>query len=272
MKILLLGGTADARRLADTLHQASVLHRTNKPDQDIQIIYSLAGLVRVPKVDCELVVGGFTQFGGLAEYLRKQNIDMVLDVTHPYAQTMSTKAVAASKELGIPCWRFHRPAWQKNAQDNWGEYQSDEDLLAQLSAYHVPLLSAGQMTDALLKQILNLPNVERIVWRTAVAPTFSMPDKVKWIKAIGPFAFEDERQLLIDENIDVIVSKNSGGTATYSKLEAARELSLPALLHQRPELPDADREFSDTNMCFEAVLDSLKMVNTKYHQQKDSQQ
>ena len=259
MKILLLGGTADARRLADGLHQAG-----------LQVIYSLAGLVRVPKVDCQLVVGGFTQFGGLATYLRDHNIGMVLDVTHPYAQTMSTKAVVASKEVGVPCWRFHRPAWQKSAQDNWMEYQSDEDLLAQLSLYRTPLLSAGQMSESLIEQILNLPNVDRIVWRTAVAPAFSMPNKVKWIKAIGPFALEDERQLLIDESIDVIVSKNSGGTATYSKLEAAQDLSIPVLLHRRPELPDADREFSDTQMCFEAVL---KAFGTKtYHQQKDNQQ
>ncbi|ETX10837.1 precorrin-6x reductase [Marinomonas ushuaiensis DSM 15871] len=270
MKILLLGGTADARRLADSLHQASVLHKASDLHKNIQVIYSLAGLVRVPKVDCELVVGGFTQFGGLAKYLRDQNIGMILDVTHPYAQTMSTKAVAASKEVGIPCWRFHRPAWIKEAQDNWIEYQTDEDLLTQLSHYRVPLLSAGQMSEDLLKKIIQLPNVKRVVWRTAVAPKFTMPEGIEWIKAIGPFALEDERKLLIEESIDIIVSKNSGGSATYSKLEAARELALPVLLHQRPELPDADREFSDTQMCFEAFL---KTFGTRKNlHKKDSQQ
>lgn len=248
MKILLLGGTADARRLVDVLHQVGT------SSNNIRVVYSLAGLVRVPKIDCELVVGGFTQFGGLTVYLRKNDIGAILDVTHPYAQTMSTKAVNAAKEVGIPCWRFHRLAWQSQQGDVWFEYQSDVDLLAQLDGYRSPLLSAGQMSEDLLEKVIQLPSVERVVWRTAVAPTFSIPSAIEWIKAIGPFALEDERQLLKGQAIDVIVSKNSGGSATYSKLEAGRELSIPVLLHRRPVLPKADREFRDIKDCLQACL------------------
>ncbi|NLQ16600.1 precorrin-6A/cobalt-precorrin-6A reductase [Marinomonas sp. M1K-6] len=262
MKILLLGGTADARRLADSLHQFG-----------LKVVYSLAGLVRVPKVDCQLVVGGFTQFGGLVKYLRDNNIGAILDVTHPYAQTMSSKAVMAAKEMGIPCWRFHRPAWQQKEGDHWQDYQDEADLLAQLDGFRVPLLSAGQMSEAFLERILQLPSIERIVWRTAVAPKFPLPDNINWIKAIGPFALEDERQLLVDHGIDVIVSKNSGGSATYSKLEAARELSIPVLLHARPILPEAEREFSDTDDCLQACLAAWgKTSSHSKNQPKDSQQ
>ncbi|MEO9274024.1 precorrin-6A/cobalt-precorrin-6A reductase [Marinomonas sp. 5E14-1] len=265
MKILLLGGTADARRLADALHQAGTLQ--NK----LKVVYSLAGLVRVPKVDCELVVGGFTQFGGLATYLRENGIGAILDVTHPYAQTMSTKAVNAAREVDIPCWRFHRPAWQAQQGDLWSEYQSDADLLTQLDGFRVPLLSAGQMSEDLLTNIIQLPSVERVVWRTAVAPKFAMPEGIEWLKAIGPFALEDEQQLLREQGIDVIVSKNSGGSATYSKLEAAREMSIPVLLHRRPILPEVDREFNDTQDCLQACLAAWGNIHSK-NQQKDSQQ
>ena len=262
MKILLLGGTADARHLSDALHK-----------EGLSVIYSLAGLVRVPKVDCQLVVGGFTQFGGLAQYLKDNNIGAILDVTHPYAQTMSSKAVTAAKDVGIPCWRFHRPAWKQEEADRWKFYQDETDLLVQLDDFRVPLLSAGQMSEALLKRVLQLPSVERIVWRTAVEPKFDLPDNIDWIKAIGPFALEDERQLLVDHGIDVIVSKNSGGSATYSKLEAARELSIPVLLHARPILPEAEREFSDTEDCLQACLAAWGKASTHIkHQQKDNQQ
>jgi len=266
MKILLLGGTADARRLADALHQAGTFK--NK----LRVIYSLAGLVRVPKIDCELVVGGFTQFGGLTAYLRENSIGAILDVTHPYAQIMSTKAVNAAKEVGIPCWRFHRPAWTIQDDDIWSEYGSNEDLLKQLDGFRVPLLSAGQMSEDLLEKITQLPSVERIVWRTAVPPKFEMPDGVEWIKAIGPFALEDERQLLVEQGVDVIVSKNSGGSATYSKLEAARELSIPVLLHSRPILPEADREFSSRQDCLQVCLAEWGKTSIFKNQQKDSQQ
>ncbi|SHG42018.1 precorrin-6A/cobalt-precorrin-6A reductase [Marinomonas polaris DSM 16579] len=272
MKILLLGGTADARHLADALHKKGQ-NQSGLNHSKLNVIYSLAGLVRIPKVDCQLVVGGFTQFGGLAQYLKDNNIGAILDVTHPYAQTMSSKAVIAAKDVGIPCWRFHRPAWQQEEGDNWQDYQDEADLLAQLDGFRVPLLSAGQMSEALLKRIMQLPSIERIVWRTAVEPKFSLPDNIDWIKAIGPFALEDERQLLVAHSIDVIVSKNSGGSATYSKLEAARELSISVLLHARPILPDADREFSDTEECLQACLAAWGNTSIHIkHQQKDSQQ
>ena len=129
------------------------------------------------------------------------------------------------------------------------------------------------MSEVLLKRVLQLPSIERIVWRTAVEPKFDLPDKIDWIKAIGPFALEDERQLLMDHSIDVIVSKNSGGSATYSKLEAARELSIPVLLHARPILPEAEREFSDTEDCLKACLAAWGKASTHIkHQQKDNQQ
>ncbi|MEL0614176.1 precorrin-6A/cobalt-precorrin-6A reductase [Marinomonas arenicola] len=258
MKILLLGGTADGRRLADTLHQAGV-----------RVVYSLAGLVRVPKVDCELVVGGFTQFGGLAAYLRANQITLVLDVTHPYAHTMSSKAVVAAREVGIPCWRFHRPAWQPKAGDRWRYYQDDSALVSLLKGCRTPLLSAGQMPESLLRMILKSDTVASVIWRTAVAAKFPLPEGVQWIKAIGPFALEEERKLLVDYQVDVIVSKNSGGDATYAKLEAARELGIDVLLQERPRLPAADKEFNDTDTCLEACL---SVCSPSIHDQKDSQQ
>ncbi|MGO3344701.1 MAG: precorrin-6A/cobalt-precorrin-6A reductase [Marinomonas sp.] len=258
MKLLLLGGTADGRRMADSLHQAG-----------IRVIYSLAGLVRVPKVDCELVVGGFSQFGGLTAYIRANQISMILDVTHPYAQTMSSNAVVAAREVGIPCWRFQRPAWQAKEDDRWEYYKSDADLVAGLANFKTPLLSAGQIPLSLLRMILDNGSISSVVWRTAVAAKFPLPDRVEWIKAIGPFSLEEERRLLISHRIDVVVSKNSGGSATYAKLQAARELGIPVLLHKRPILPTADKEFSQTDTCLQACLAAWgKPIND----QKDSQQ
>ncbi|RBO83290.1 precorrin-6A/cobalt-precorrin-6A reductase [Marinomonas aquiplantarum] len=245
-RILLLGGTADARRLADALHQSG-----------IQVIYSLAGLVRIPQVDCELLVGGFSQFGGLVNYLQSQAeqgkaIDAIVDVTHPYAQTMSSKAVLAAQQVGIPCWRFHRPAWQQETGDDWHFYQSEEDLLSAFANYQRPLLSAGQMTQEWLQTLAAHPQMDNIIWRTAVTAKFPLPDKVVWLKAIGPFAYEDELALLTEHKIDVIVSKNSGGKATYAKLVAARKLNLPVYLQARPELSPADKEFDDLAVCLQA--------------------
>ena len=108
MCLLVLGGTADGRRLAEFFHQ-----------QGLPVIYSVAGLVRAPAVSCEVVSGGFTPLGGLLSYIKQKGVTAILDATHPYAQTMSTTAVETAKACGIPCWRFHRRAWQAQPGDHW---------------------------------------------------------------------------------------------------------------------------------------------------------
>ena len=52
---------------------------------------------------------------------------------------------------------------------------------------------------------------------------------------------DQERQLLRDYQIQAIVSKNSGGGATYAKVIAARELGLPIIMVQRPASPDGEK-------------------------------
>jgi precorrin-6A/cobalt-precorrin-6A reductase len=68
-------------------------------------------------------------------------------------------------------------------------------------------------------------------------PPNRLPPDVSIISARGPFPLSDERRLLTEHRIDVIVTKNSGGSATEAKLEAARALQIPVIMVQRPALP-----------------------------------
>ena len=147
MSLLILGGTADARRLTEKLHQ-----------QGMALVYSVAGLVRTPDVSCEIISGGFTQFGGLAEYLRlrskdRKPISAILDVTHPYANKMSGNAVLAAKEMAIPCWRFQRPAWEMQEGDHWQLFENWELLLPALAGYQSIFFTAGQLDQATIRSL-----------------------------------------------------------------------------------------------------------------------
>lgn len=252
MRILLLGGTADARQLADALIQ-----------QGHEVIYSIAGLVRTPKLTCEILVGGFSQFGGLTAYLQHQkehhnNIDMLLDATHPYAQKMSDQAVCSAEKQGIHCWRFSRPQWTASSNDHWYDYHDFSDLLTKLTAFNTTgktlLLTAGQFSEAQLLALATLP-FRQILFRTAVAPSFSYDklQKVRWIKAIGPFSEQDEKALIEGQGVDIIVSKNSGGNATVAKLLVAQALTLPVFMQVRPALMCVKQEFFDLQSCLQAV-------------------
>ncbi len=250
MRLLILGGTADGRQLAEVLHQ-----------QGIPLIYSVAGLVRTPKVGCEVVSGGFRQFGGLAEYSQQQGITAILDATHPYAAKMSTTAVSAAKSCGIPCWRFYREPWQETSADSWKKFSKWKDLTAALSDKKRLFMTVGQVEQEYLEQVAG--KSERVLLRTAVAPKINLPNNVEWIKAIGPFTEEDEYTLMQQYNIDALVSKNSGGDSTVAKLFAARKLKIPVYMLERPVLEAADKIFIDKKYCEQYVLNQFSQATTK---------
>ncbi|TBR38311.1 cobalt-precorrin-6A reductase [Marinomonas agarivorans] len=252
MRILLLGGTTDARRLADALIA-----------QGHEVIYSLAGLVRIPSMKCEVLVGGFSQFGGLTCYLQQQKqkksaIHLLLDATHPYAQKMSNQAVLSAQETQVVCWRFCRPQWQATTSDIWHDYKDVTELLNKLSLYNVQdktlLLTAGQFTELELTKLAELP-CRKLILRTAVVPAYSLEQftRVLWLKAIGPFTYEDEKALMEQHAVDILISKNSGGDATSAKLVVAREKGMSVFMQKRPILSTAAKEFSDTQTCLDAI-------------------
>lgn len=240
MKLLILGGTADARHLAKVIHQTQ---------PSLELVYSVAGLVRQPKVPATLVSGGFSQFGGLSTYCKEQHIDGIVNVTHPFSITMSKHAKQSCSELGINYWRFLRPQWQQKAGDDWRLFDTRADLLNALFSYQRVLLTLGQIHPV----DLALLNSDQKIWlRTAVQPSHILPANVSWIKAIGPFNEVEELALLKQHQIQVIACKNSGGSSTEAKLAAARKLKVPVFMLQRPTVTEPKEE------NFDLLIDRLQ--------------
>lgn len=248
MNILILGGTSDARKVVKALDQQGLLGEN-------RLIYSIAGLVRVPELPCEVISGGFSQWGGLVKYLQKHKIDLLLDITHPFAKRMSTTAVEAAAELSIPCWRFHREEWTAQAGDQWRLFSDMDALVIAAEKYRSVLLTAGQLSQQVIDQLARYAQHrgQKQVIRTAAPAQAVLPDAMVWLKAIGPFKHEDERALLEQHKIDLLISKNSGGAATEAKLSAARELGIEVFMLQRPDLPEADQTYRDIGCCVKAV-------------------
>lgn len=226
-RILLLGGTAEALWLARRLPATA--------------IYSLAGLGKVPTdLPCACRVGGFGGAAGLAAFIRAQGIDLLLDATHPYAERISQHAQSAARQTGIACWALCRPAWHAGPGDDWREWSSWDELCGLLAPFARPLFTLGREP---LNHLAAIPAHQQ--WLIRCLGSDSAAERARILPARGPFELEDELRLLRQEGIDVIVSKNGGSQATEAKVQAARQLGLPILLRRRPQLPPADREFSD---------------------------
>lgn len=224
-RILLLGGVTEALAIARTLGPAHV--------------YSLAGIGRVPSdLRCQVRVGGFGGAEGLAAYLLAEHIDLLIDATHPYAAQISANAARAAQLTGIPCWALRRPAWQAQAGDDWREVADWAELIEALRPFRRPLFTLGREP---LQHLDEIP--EQQFWTLRALEACPGNERCEVIGARGPFHLEDERVLFERRQIDVLISKNSGSSATEPKLEVAREHGLPVLVLKRPELPVVDREF-----------------------------
>ncbi|HEY9748597.1 MAG TPA: cobalt-precorrin-6A reductase [Allocoleopsis sp.] len=245
-RVLILGGTSEATALAA---RASTL-------PEVEIIMSLAGRTRQPidlssGRDIKMRMGGFGGIAGLTEYLQKQQIDVLIDATHPFAAQISFNAVAAAIESKIPHLMLMRPTWQPMPGDRWIEVASNEAAVTILPNLGQRIfLTIGRQELATFAALQNLWFLMRMV--DSPAPDASLPPGELLLER-GPFDLQTERSLLQKYHIEVIVSKNSGGDATYAKIVAARELGLPVVMVQRPPVPKGDR--------VESVEDALAWIN-----------
>lgn len=228
-RLLILGGTGDAVKLASLAVDLPGL----------AVITTLAGRTLTPKaVTGEVRIGGFGGEAGLAAYLQAESIDLVIDATHPFAAQISWHTAGAATKLGIPRLMLIRPAWARFPGDHWIEVESVSGAVASIPANAMRIfVTIGRQQLTLFADLTN----KWCLMRSIDPPDLSIqlpPGKLLLDR--GPFSLESERQLLRDYQIEVIVSKNSGGDATYAKIIAARELGLPVVMVQRPIVPEGE--------------------------------
>jgi precorrin-6A/cobalt-precorrin-6A reductase len=221
MRVLLLGGTAEARALAKALHP------------NVDIVSSLAGRVPDPALPVGPVrIGGFGGVDGLRRWLEDERIDAVVDATHPFAATMTAHAAEACAELEIPHLVLARPAW---APGDAAVVESDikaADIVARQGYSRVFLTTGRSGVNAF---------ADSDAWfliRAVTAPDAALlPRRHQLLLSRGPYHYDGEFALLREHRIDALVTKNSGGDMTRAKLDAAAALDVPVVMVARPQLP-----------------------------------
>ena len=220
MKILILGGTADARQLANRL--VAMGH---------DVITSLAGRTQDPVLpEGGLRMGKFGGIPGLAAYLRAAGIQRLVDATHPYAGLISINAVAASQQTGIPLVRYMRPAWEQALGAYWITVETAAEAAAVLPPNADVLLTTGHGG---LGHFMERDDCQFVV-RTIEAPAEDLPRHASLLQTRPPYTVSDEMALMEREEITHLVTKNSGGQQTSAKLEAAQRLGVKVIMVARP--------------------------------------
>jgi precorrin-6A/cobalt-precorrin-6A reductase len=225
--ILILGGTTEARLLGQRLAARC----------DMTVTLSLAGRTASPLAQAVPTrSGGFGGTAGLVEYLRTHEIGALIDATHPYASTMSAHALRAARQAATPLLSLCRPPWSAVAGDQWTEVRDVQEAARALGLEpRRVFLAVGRQEIANFAAAPQHHYLIRSV--DPVDPPLAVP-YAQYILDRGPFAEEQERELLRAHAIDVIVAKNGGGEATYGKIAAARTLKIPVVLLRRPPALD----------------------------------
>lgn len=223
-RILILGGTREARDIADALVR-----------EGRGVITSLAGVTERPVLPAgEVRVGGFGGADGLKSYIESAHIALVIDATHPFAARMSAHAFDACRDSGVPLLRFERAAWVAGAGDDWTVVSSAAEAAGGLPPGARVLLTTGRKDLEPFFARRDISGVARMI----EAPPCEPPANWQVRRERPPFTAAGETALMTRNAITHLVTKNAGGRATEAKLEAARKQRIPVLMIARPVKPE----------------------------------
>lgn len=221
-RVLILGGTGEARRLATALVA-----------EGADVLSSLAGRVVNPLLPPgEARIGGFGGATGLTAWLQTHPVQAMVDATHPFAATMTASAAAAADVTGVPLLRLQRPGWFPQPGDDWSWVDSQAEAAIAVAGFDSVFLTTGRRGLAAFAGL-----TARCLVRSVDPPSPPLPERTTLVLARGPFTVEEELALMRQHGVGVGVTKDSGGAMTAAKLTAARELGLPVVLIRRPPVP-----------------------------------
>lgn len=222
--ILLLGGTTEAYFLAEKFHALG-----------FPVLSSLAGRTSHPKIPVgRYRIGGFGGVDGLVDTIRKEKIGLIIDATHPFAQTITDHAWRAAQLAKISYIRFERPLWQPKPQDKWQMVASLEEAVKAIPEHSRCFLAIGRQH---LEPFLARDDVF-FVARMVEKPENIAQKQNFEIVLSKPKTEKEEREFLTKHHFDCLVCRNSGGNASFPKLEAARKIGLPVIMITRKQRPE----------------------------------
>lgn len=245
--LLVLGGIHEAKALVPRLME-----------RGYRVIYSEAGKGRYPDVPCEIHWGGFGGVAGLRDFIITRRVIAVIDLTHPYAAQIHSHAVQASQAAGVPLLRWLRPCWTEQAGDRWRQFNQWSQLLADLKKFQRVFFALG---NAPLQHLAAIGTGQHWFIRLLNLPQNSTAHAAYTLMAgVGAISTVQEVHLFKTLQIEVVVCKNSGGTAGYAKIAAARELALPVMLWTRPKAP---QELAQNVMDFNLLEELFQYLSMR---------
>jgi precorrin-6A/cobalt-precorrin-6A reductase len=226
-RVLILGGTTEARLLGERL--------ARRGGHDVTL--SLAGRTTSPVPHAVPIrAGGFGGADGLADHIAKERVDALIDATHPYATIISENASRAARQAGVPFVVLRRAPWKAVVGDRWVEVDDTRAAVQALGETSRRIFVTLGRND--LAPFAGAPQHFYLVRSVdPVDPPLPLP-RVSYVTERGPFSEAHDHVLMTEHKIDVVIAKNSGGSAAYGKIAAARAIGVEVIIIRRPQVSE----------------------------------
>lgn len=244
INILILGGTEDTNDFFQLF-----------PFDNFFLIPSYAGRTSNPKLLPNSRIGGFGGEEGFKNYLLENNIDAVLDCTHPFAQRITQTAYKVTKNIQLPYWRYERPSWKKHPCDLWTEFDDLSSMVSKIPQHANCFLALGRQYIEIFQKREDISFFARMIEKTPVTENFSSI-KIFYGK---PLSLYDEYSFLKSNKINLLICRNAGAFASYTKIKAARMLKCPVFLLKKPttSIPFFENKNSLRNAIIQHFFDKV---------------
>ena len=227
-RLLILGGTTEAAALA-----AAAVERFG---EQLEVTTSLAGRLSSHRsLSGNVRVGGFGGVDGMAKALKDEGYALVIDATHPFAATISQHAYDACLIDEIPRLQVMRRPWTADPSHPWIEAKDLDDAASLLPKIgRRVFLTIGRRGLEAFSKVKDFWFLVRLI--EAPARPLPLPSH-QIIAARPPHPLEEEIELMKNHRIDLLISKQSGGDVTETKIAAANQLGIGIVMIRRP-LPE----------------------------------
>lgn len=241
-RILVIGGTADVVPFLEGL----------SPEHTVLVsTYGALGADCVPRLPQVSLRNGPLDEDGFLQLLVRENIDVIADLSHPFAREVSSNGAKAARRARIPCYRYERPSYRPSYRGT--VYVADfPQAVTALETLAGPIfLTVGSrqlryftddlpLRERLFCRVLADSGVLRQVEDMGIAP-----ERVFAMKGVA--SAELNVALLRQTGSKVLVTKESGVTGGLPEKEAAAaQLAIPLLVIERPAAAgDVCRDMAD---------------------------
>ena len=228
--ICIFGGTTEGRKLAEFL--------SGQPCDVTVCVATDYGQTLLPESEHVSVSAKKLPVGEIVSLLAANHFDLVIDATHPYAQSITKSIERACRETGTLRWRLLRDASGVSPDDTYVETVSDAAAFLSGAEGNI-LLTTGSKELAAFSQ---LPGFSARVW-ARVLPLQSSLDAcaqaglpASHIFAMqGPFSEAMNAAMLKTIGARYLVTKDGGAPGGFEeKVSAARNAGARLVVIGRP--------------------------------------